>query len=146
MSYSYDAMFHPHDLKRKIRFMTEAEVRELDKEIRNDSYLKSMHRHSWEMILDEVARVRTEQKQNELRDVMITFFRTNANFSKSVDSIAPKLLDAIERAGGSLSSSVSEIAAILQEVRSDVSQSDLPRLVAELYEALEVRNSHRRLR
>ena len=141
MSYSYDIKWHTRELERRIRHMTNEELYKLYQEVRNDSYMLRRHSSECAIILDEVVRVQRERKGDELRDALILFFRSNAHLGKSLESVAENIADASVRAGGSLSSSVGDIAAIIQQARDDVSSSDLPKLISEMHEAIERRDA-----
>jgi hypothetical protein len=128
--------------------MRDDELRAMYQEINADSYMLKWHSLKCGRILDEIVRVQNARheswKRNELRDALILFLKNNANLGRSLEYAADRIADAIENAGGSFSSSVEQIGSIIRDVQSDVSESELPRLISEMRKAIALRNDARR--
>ena len=106
MSYRYKIQYETRELIGRIRYMTEKELgalyEEILEDIRGNSYLSRYHMRECDDIMEEVARVRREKKQDELREAMILFFRSNAHLGVSLRSVADRIVDAIETQGGAM--------------------------------------------
>jgi hypothetical protein len=138
--YSYEVENHSRRLESQIRHLPDEELRAIRNDIMGDTLLREWYPKKCARVLDEIARVEhwrhENRKRNELRDALILFLNGNANLGGSLEHAADRIADAIENAGGSFSGSVDEIASILQDMRSDVGNSDLPELISEMRDAM----------
>lgn len=139
-SHLYRVKYEPTFLLARIPHMPPDEREELYRELRDNSYFAKYWPSHTRQVMDSIVQVRAQQhewrKREELRDAVINFLNGNAGLAGSIERAAERIADAIENAGGHISESGREVVSMLENMRMDVSDSELPLLISEVREEL----------